>query len=207
MNEQIEQLEYQLEEMPLVKRLGIYIVIFISILYLSWNFFVQDMALEIESAEENIVSLEKKLQKNSIKSIKRAIKKTKDESLVLEDDNTNLHFKNQFIRSKLESIGFIYYGSMGAAQILDDILKNSLKDRIDIKFITSKKRDEPYIEHINEKEQIHVSGLGSFKSIMKLLYNIDNLNALLGIREIVISIDEDDNTNFDLNISHYGVEL
>jgi len=207
MSEQIQQIEEQLSEMSVLKRVTVYIVVLLSILYVSWSFFSQDMNSEIETIEEEIASLEKKLQKNSIKSLEKAIQRTKKESLVLEDDNTNLHFKDQFIRSKLESIGFIYYGDMGVAQILDDILKNSLKNKIDLKYLISKDKNELFVKHVIEKELLQISGSGSFKSIMHLLYHIDNFKALLRVREIVINIDEQDNTNFDLNISHYGVEL
>ena len=123
MNEQVELLESQLSEMPQSKRLGIYAVILIALVFMSWNTFGEEMYNDIETKEESIISLEQKLQKNSTRSLQVAIKKSRKESLVLEDDITNIHFKDQFLRSKLESIDFILYDQKGAAQILDDVLK------------------------------------------------------------------------------------
>ena len=54
MNEQLEQLEFQLSEMPLAKRLGLYIFIVIAILFGSWNYFGEDLSLEIDTEIDNI---------------------------------------------------------------------------------------------------------------------------------------------------------
>ena len=207
MNEQIEQLESQLDEMEKSKRIAIYITIIISLVYTSWNIFGEDMSLEIETKESNIVSLMQKLQKNSIKSIEGAIKKAQRESLALEEDVTNLHFKNQFLRGKLESIGFIYYNQQGMATILDDTLKSTLKNKIDVSLIESHSKHQKFAPYIFNKKQIDIKGSGSFKGIMSLIQYIDSFNALLKIDSITVDIDKDQKTTFELDISSYGVEL
>ncbi|MEA2111478.1 MAG: hypothetical protein U9P71_05465 [Campylobacterota bacterium] len=207
MNDQIELLESQLSEMPSSKRLGIYAVILISLVFMSWNFFGEEMYNDITSKEESLISLEQKLQKNSTRSIKTAIKKSQKESLTLQDDLTNIHFKDQFLRSKLESIGFILYDQKGATQILDDVLKQSVKKGITIDIIESERRNTPYISHIVEKSLINVKGDGPFKSILSLMQYIDNLNVLMRTQMLSITINENNATYFDLNLSHYGADL
>jgi Tfp pilus assembly protein PilO len=207
MNEQVELLESQLSEMPSFKRLGIYAVILIALVFMSWNIFGEEMYNEIESKHESIASLERKLQKNSTRSLQNAIKKARKESLALEDDLTNLHFKDQFLRTKLESVNFILYDQKGSAQILDDILKQSLTQGITIDLIESLLVNMPYHDHLIEKTQINVKGDGSFKSIMGLLQYIDSLNVLMRTKMLTITINENNDTYFDLNISHYGAEL
>ena len=206
MNEQLEQLEIQLAEMSLGKKIAIYVLILLSIVYMSWYNFGEDMSVEIETKEANIVSLENKLQKNSIKSLNRAITKAKKEVLKYDEELTTLNFKNQYIRSRLESIGFIFYDEKGMAKILDDTLKSSLKNKIDISVIESTIQNKIYVPYIYVKESINVKGCGSFKSIMSLIQYIDSFKALLKIDAIVVEIDKDQ-TKFDLNISRYGVEL
>ncbi len=207
MNEQVELLESQLSEMPHSKRLGIYAVILIALVFMSWNLFGEDMYQDILSKEESIVSLEQKLQKNSTRSLQGAIKKSRKDILILEDDLTNLHFKDQFLRTKLESIDFILYDQKGAAQILDDILKQSVQKGITIDLIESKRINQPYLANIVEKSQINVKGDGSFQSIMSLLQYVDNLNVLMRTKVLSININENNATHFDLNISHYGADL
>ena len=207
MKEYAKELEEQLEQMPKQKRLFIYISIIVLSVFMSWNLFGEDMNLEVIFKEESIVSLQSKLQKNSIKTLENAIRVAKQDSFALEDDIIKLNFKNQFIRTKFESINFIFFNQVGIAQILDDILKQSLKNSIDIKIINYKDVKVPIELHLVEEEQIEIKGSASFKNIMKLMQYIDNINSLLKVNSVDVYIDENIDTNFNLNISHYGVKL
>jgi len=207
MNEQLQLLEEQLESLELSKRIGLYLVVFIAIVYSSWNFFGEDLSNEIATKEDAIASLEQKLQKNNIKSLERVLKKTKTSILTLQDDIVALRFKEQFIINKLESLDFVYFNDMGIAEILDGILKNSLKYHVDINLIEYEAKDVLYVPHIKEREDVVILANASFKSIMQLVNYIDSINALLQIREISVGISDDDITNFKIKISHYGVEI
>ncbi len=207
MKDYTKELEEQLEQMPKQKRLFIYISIIVLSVFMSWNLFGEDMNLEVIFKEESIVSLQSKLQKNSIKTLENAIRVAKQDSFALEDDIIKLNFKNQFIRTKFESINFIFFNQVGIAQILDDILKQSLKNSIDIKIINYKDVKVPIELHLVEEEQIEIKGSASFKNIMKLMQYIDNINSLLKVNSVDVYIDENIDTNFNLNISHYGVKL
>ncbi|MEA1920564.1 MAG: hypothetical protein U9N52_12035, partial [Campylobacterota bacterium] len=121
MNEQLEQLESQLAEMSQGKRLFIYGVIFFSAIYMSWVLYAEELSQEIVTSEDQIISLESKLMKNSTRSLEKAILKSKKDILVLEDAINHLHFQKQFVQTKLQSIDFIFYNEMGSAEILDDI--------------------------------------------------------------------------------------
>ncbi len=207
MNHQIELLESQLSEMSTRKRFGIYALIIIALIFMSWNLFGETYFHEIQMQEHAVISLEQKLQQRGVSSLKRAIKKSHNERLQLEDDLTNLHFKNQFLRTKLESVGFIMYDQKGAAQILEDILRQSLKHGIAIDVIESTKQERPYVSYIAQKAQIHVTGKGSFLGIVALMQYIDALNVLMRTTDVTIGIDENNATYCDINLSHYGVEL
>jgi len=206
MNEQIEQLENQLETLSTQNRIALYLTIFISIVFTSWLLITEDMDQELQDSKNNIISLEKELRKNSIKSLEREIKKVKKVNLILEEKNTEIHFKNQFIQTRLESLGFIFFDEMGIAKLLDKILKKSLENNIDIEFVESKNKNLIFITHVVEKQSVTVKGNGSFKDIMSLIQYIDSFSALLRIKKISVGI-ESEKTTFTLNISHYGVEL
>ena len=206
MNDQLEQIENQLEELPLAKRIALYVSIVISFSVASWYLFGEAMNLDMQSNKDSIASLERKFTKNSIGSLAKGIKKSKQESLVLQEKLTDIRLKDRFIQGKLESLGFIIFDEMGIAQILDDILRNSLKNNIDIHSISSQKLDKKGTTHIVEKEYITIIGSGSFKSIMALIQYIDSVNALLRIKNISVKLEEGV-TLFELSISHYGVEL
>ena len=206
MNEHIEQLENQLETLSIQKKVAVYLTLFISIVFASWFFISEDINLQLQKSKDSIVSLEKELRKNSIKSLEQELKKAKNDSLVLEEKNTEIHFKNQFIQSRLESLGFIFFDEMGIAKLLDKILKKSLENNIDIEFVESKNKNLIFITHVLEKQSLTVKGNGSFKDIMSLIQYIDSFSALLRIKKISVGI-ESEKTTFTLEISHYGVEL
>jgi len=208
MNDHLVEFEEQLAEMPKQKLYFIYVSIVILLVYLSWNLFAQSLNSEIESKNNSISMLEKQLQRTNVKSIKKAIKKTNQERLVLAEKLNNIKFQEQSIRTKLESIDFIFFNQMGIAKILNDILKRSLIYNIDIDVINYENVNNLYMDNIFEKERIKISGSASYKDIMKLVQYIDSLKALLHIRALEVYVDEQGNdTKFDLDISHYGAEL
>jgi hypothetical protein len=207
MNEQLEQLEEQLAEMPLVKRLGVYFVVFASIVYASWYVFGEDLSLELESKEQITLKLEKQIRKNSLKSLSNAITKVNKQILIKEDMLVTLYFKEQFVKTQLDTLDFVYYNDLGIATVLDKILKNSLSESIDIDYLKTTRNSIDYAPHIVNQEQITIQGNGSFSSILSLIQHIDYYNALLQIQEIKVFIDEEGVTNFDLNISHFGVKI
>lgn len=207
MNEQLEQVEQQLADMPMAQKIGLYAVIVGCIVYMSWNFFGADIADEIEAKQNDIVTLEQKLRKNSVSSLQRAIKKAHKESLNIQDKLTNLTFKDQYIKSKLDALDFIYFSQNGKAQILDNILKTSLVNQINVKYITSVDVDEEIAPHINKKQEITIEGDGSFKSILSLLQYIDSLKTLIQLDNLKVTIDEDSRTLFTLKLSLYGASI
>jgi hypothetical protein len=207
MNDQLEQLENQLAEMSFSKRVAVYFVVFVSIVYASWYVFGEDLSLELESKEEAILKLEKKIHKNSLKSLTTAIAKVKRQILSKEDTLVTLHFKKQFVKTQLDTLDFVYYNDLGIATVLDKILKNSLSEQVDIDYVKTTRNTIDYAPHIVNQEQITIQGNGTFRSILSLIQHIDYYNALLQIREIKVFIDEEGVTNFDLNISHFGVKI
>lgn len=207
MNEQLEIFENQLEEMPFNKRIAIYVGIVTLLVYMSWNLFGEDMSQEITTKEASIHSLEDKLEKSSIRSYERSIKNTEKKILLLDEELNELHFKKQFVRTKLESIAFIFSNGMGFAKILDTILKESIEKNLTINSLESLQQKAKSRKHIKLKEIFSIKGNGAFKNIMSLMQKIDSMNAILTLSHVKVFIDDTNSTAFDLNVSHYGVEL
>jgi len=207
MNEQLEQVEQQLEDMPLAQRIGLYVVILGCIVYMSWNLFGEDMSNEISTKEETITSLHQKLKKNSIKSLEKAIKKAKKEQLKLTEDITNLNFKDQFIKSKLDALGFIYFSQKGKAEVLDNILKESLKNSLNVEYIVSVDTNIKFAPHITQRQEIEIQATGSFKGILSLLQYVDSLQTLMQLKTLSVYIDDDSNTVCNIKLIQYGANL
>ncbi len=208
MNDQLEQLEIQLAEMSREKRLFVYSTILACLVYISWAVFGEAMAEEIEMKEEQISSLEMKLMKNSNRSLEKAILKTKKDILTLEDAMTHLHFQKQFIQTRLQNINFIYYNESGSAQMLDDILKHSVSQRINLKTIEKTPIEAGENEAlIQPKSHLIISGRGSLRAIVSLHHYIESLNALVMTQSLHVDIDDTNATHFELNLIHYGVQL
>ena len=207
MNEQLAEFEEQLEAMSKQKLYFIYISLVLLLVYLSWNIFGESLTSDIEIKENSISSLETKLKRNNLTSIKNAIKKAENEKLLLADNLNELKSKEIFISTKLEAVDFIFFDQMGIAKILDDILKESLEYNIDIDEITYAKLNKLYMANIYEKENIFVTGSASFKNTINLIQYIDSIKSLLKINTFDIYIDINNSLSFDINISHYGAEL
>lgn len=207
MNEQLEQVEQQLEDMPLTQRIALYVIIFGCLVYMSWNVFGENMSNEIDTKENSIISLHKKLQNNNIKTLEKAIKRAKKEQLKVEEDIVNLNFKIQFIKSKLDTLGFIYFSQKGKAEILDNILKESLKNSLNVEYIVSTDTNLKFAPHISQRQEIEIQAKGSFKSILSLLQYIDSLQTLIQLKSLSVYIDEDSNTVCNIKLVQYGAKL
>lgn len=206
MNGQIEQMETQLEELPLFQKIILYITLMCLFFVASWYLFGEDISLKIESKQSSIISLEEELQKNSIPSLENKIKLLKKEILDLNDKTGDISLKLKFIQTKLEQVSFIVYDEKGTAEILDELLKNSLEHNINIKMIQTKDVLGKNDTYVIVKDSIKIIGSGSYKNIILLIQYIDALNALLRVEKISVKLDED-MTNFELDLLHYGVEL
>ena len=207
MNDKLSELEEQLADMPTKKLYFIYVSIIVLLVYTAWNLFGENMRLEIETKENSIESLQKKLKDNNVKSFESTIIKIDKESLTIKEELNELSLKEKYIASKLESIDFIFFNQKGIVSILDSILKHSITYSVDIDIIKYKSVNTLYLPNVYEREQINIDGSASYKNIVQLLQHIDSLNALLRINAININVDENQTTNFDLNISQYGVQL
>ena len=207
MNNQLEELNIQLEEMGGSKRLMVYVVIFCAFVYMSWTMFGEDMSMEISAKEERIASLQAKLLKNSNRSLQSAIVRTKKKNLSLQDALNHLHFQKQFIQTKLQSIDFIFYSEEGSAQLLDKILKSSLKNAIDLQYIVKESLEAEAIKHIAPKSRLLVNGIAPLGSVVRLQHYIESLNTLVDTKSLFVELDENNATHFELELIHYGAEI
>ncbi len=206
MNEQIEQLESQLQEMGRSKRLAVYAILFFSAIYMSWVLYGEALSDEMTSVEDQIISLEMKLMKNSNRSLQAAIQKTQKESLAIEDQITHLHFQKQFLQTKLHEIDFIYYSEQGAAEILDAILKHSVEKQINLEYIQKAPLAQTSERMLSPQSRLVVSGTGRLAAITALHHYVESLNALLVSESLHVTIDDTNATHFELTLLHYGVK-
>jgi len=205
MNDKIVELEEQLEAMPEKKLYFIYAGTFILLIFLSWNLFGQNLSDEITSKESEIQTLEDKIRKNNIRSLSTAVNKAKKESLLLKDDINSLSFQEKFISTELSSLDL--FNQLGVANILDEILKQSLKNNIDLNTVEYTYTNKTYIPGVYEKIHIIINGNSSYKNISNMIGSIDNIKSLLKVEKIDIYVDENLTTNFNIDISHIGVDI
>jgi len=205
MNDKILELEEQLEAMPEKKLYFIYAGTFILLIFLSWNLFGEGLSEEIASKDSEIQTLEDKIRKNNIRSLSIAIGKAKKESLSLKEDIKSLNFQEKFISTELSSVDL--FNQSGVANILDEILKKSLKHHIDLNTVEYTYTNKTYIPGVYEKIHILVNGSASYKNISNMISSIDSIRSLLKIEQIDIYVDENMTTNFNIGISHIGVDI
>lgn len=208
MNEQLEQLESQLEELPLLHKIALYISILILLSGASWYLYGESMSEEIESKESSIAALQKreKLQNTLIPSLQKKSQNLKEEILKLKEKSSEVTQKINFVQTKLEELRFVFFDGKETAQILDKILKKSLQQSINIEMIKIVSQDAQSDTFIIAKDSISIIGSGSYADILVLIQYIDSLKSLLKLTKISLSVEED-TTMFELNILHHGVEL
>ena len=207
MNARIEQLETQLTDLGAAKRAVVYGMLVLSALYMSWTLFGEAMYDEIESRQDQIASLQSKLQRNTSRTLEQAIEKTKRTNLALQDTINHLHFQQQFVETKLQGIDFIFYSEAGSAEILDSVLKYSVDHAITIQRIYKKTLPLQQEQLLQPRGRLSINGTGSFEQIAKLLHYVESFNALLLMEGLHVSIDENNATRFELDLLHYGVSL
>ena len=207
MNDQLAQLESQLEDLGAAKRYVMYLLLLFLGVYFSWMLSGEDLALEIEAAQEKKASLEQKLSQNSIPSLKKAIERKEFQNLTLEDELLNLHFAEQFLQTKLQSQDFIFFDQEGYADILDRILRHSVVLNLRIDIIQSMQGEEDYSEQIREMRKVTIKGEGEFREILKLLQYIESLNTLLYLQNLKVEVNSENATAFSFELSNYGVAL
>lgn len=188
------------------------IMLYLSIVLLGVivvNLFIPDLMDQKESLQTSIDSKQMKIMQNTTKKLNIDLKRAhnnllnQDKKSDIEKEQTN-HFM-----SKLYSIGFIFFRENELAKSLDAILKESLREHIELNFI---KNDNLKVSNLTKlvqyKKSMIIDGTGRYKNILRFIHFIEQGNLVMNIHDVKLEEDlKAQNIHFSLIVDFYGVGL
>lgn len=183
------------------------IILFIG--YMIFNAFVPEMMDKQESLQNDIETKQMKILNNSVKKLNAQVKKfhmsllEKKEELRVKQEDTNHYI------GKLYQIQFAFFREIEFAKSLDLMLKESLKQNIQLNFIKNiDLKVSNLTELIQYKKSIQIDGDGRYANILQFIHFIEQQELLMNLHDITFKEDTKNNTiHFSLMADFYGVGL
>jgi len=159
---------------------------------------------EFENTRANVISLEKKIQKDKIylkrnpeakvAQLDREIKKINLQMLAHKDNNA-------YIKSKIETISSLIYDERSWGEYLDSISTNAQKYNVKILKLTNEyAHKNNSFGHILD---ITVSSQGNYKNTLKFINSLEQSELVVDIHDLNIQAEQ--TLNSDLSISVWGI--
>jgi hypothetical protein len=173
------------------------------------NLFIPDLMDQKESLQTSIDSKQMKIMQNTTKRLNTDLKRAhndllrQNEKFDIEKEQTN-----RFM-SKLYGIGFVFFRESELAKTLDAILKESLKQHIELNFI---KNDDLKVSNLTKlvqyKNSMIIDGTGRYKNILRFIHFIEQGNLVMSIHDVKLEEDlKAQSIHFSLIVDFYGVGL
>jgi competence protein ComGC len=188
------------------------IMLYLSIVLLGVivvNLFIPDLMDQKESLQTSIDSKQMKIMQNTTKKLNIDLKRAHNDLLNQDKkSDTEKEQTNRFM-SKLYSIGFVFFRENELAKSLDAILKESLKEHIELNFI---KNDNLKVSNLTKlvqyKKSMIIDGTGRYKNILRFIHFIEQGNLVMNIHDVKLEEDlKAQNIHFSLIVDFYGVGL
>lgn len=203
--EEIEKLEQQLSSLDIGKRYLLYLLIVALISGLNYYYFVEDIMKEATKQRQIFEKLQRELRNKSPQAITRKIKQEKKRQLKLSEEIERLEYKKLALRTKLDSMKFLFLTDDKFAQFLDVTLKDSVNKGIMLNKVMIKEENsgKQYKGTIYYNKEIGMEGKGDYLYIEEFLRNIEKQNILQ--RFDLIEIETDINsTKFKVQMTLFG---
>ena len=205
MREQIDLLEDKIQELGKKEQILIAITIPIVTLLLFYYFYISDA---LENQQKNDIQIEKithKLKKHSQKILLRKIEVSKKEMLTLKSQIATDTQKLNYLNAKLSEKDFLFLSQKNFTHFLNNLLEKSLKNNFLVNNITISEENKKYIEKINYKKLVQITGSGEFLNTLRFIRAVEDSTMLFQIKNLIIETNGTmPHTAFDINF--YGVE-
>lgn len=165
------------------------VMLYLAVLFVGFSLvynFVPDMVFENSSIQDDINSLQKKLQRNSIPRLKRVLANNQKILLKKKEELRDLKEQSTYAISKLYSLKFALFDEKEWVNTLNKILKKSVNYKIEIKYVKNDNIDK-HIKNflfIKKKKNISIEAAGSFADIVRYINYIESLPILLKFNNI-----------------------
>ncbi len=195
-----------IKNLPKSQLYMLYFVIILIAISLFYNF-VPDMANRKDLLQTNVATLKKNIKINSIERLDRAFKN--DNLIFLKQKNNFLKQKEQirFLMSKLYGLEFAFFDEKEWVRMLDNMLRQSLKYNIKIKYVkNSNSIQNKNKSLIKKKKHVEIAGVGNYEDIVKYMHFIESLPVLLKFDDVKF-VGNKGKVDFDMSFDTYGIGL
>lgn len=208
LKQQLSDIDLHLDLMPRNNRIMVYVSVFLGFVAFMYYFIGLDLQEEANTKQSNLLKLEKKLAKNKASLYKSKIAQNQKKILLLDTQYQQTKYQETDLRVRLERMDYLSSDAQGLADILDRLLKESVKLGIEIQKVVIDDKKEEYKAHIKYEGVISIEGNASFRSVLKLLRFIESQEALIEIKNIKFGLDEESSSpTFAIMITGYGIRI
>ena len=117
-------------------------------------------------------------------------------------------YKETKLKVKLERMDYLSSDAKGLADILDRLLKESVRLGVKIEKILIDNEEKDYKAYIKQKGTIRIEGNATFRSVLKLLRFIESQEALIEVKNIHFGLEQANKTpSFVIMITGYGISI
>lgn len=188
------------------------IMIYLSVVFVGIMLLNQFLPAQLEQKEElqnNISTMRLEILKNATKKLKRELSQVKELKLEKEAKIDVIKERVNFLMSNLYKVKFAFFAQEELARSLDFILKESIKEKLELNFIKNTQENVPdQSELVVYKKSMLIDGVGEYKNILRFINFVENLDLLMSVQEIKLTEDSEKNgVHFSISLYLYGVGL
>jgi len=182
----------------------------VTMLFLGISYYGFGVSLTEENEQKHaeIESMNSEIQKINPNLYAKLIKKEETKILKIAQATEEEKYKSTALRVKLEGMDYLSADEKGLADILDRILKESVRLNINIEKIKIDKLEGKLTSQIEKRGSMTITGKAKIYPVQKLLRFIEAQEALLQVDYIKFNINEEENIDFpDFKIILVGYEV
>jgi len=199
--------EAQFESFSPAKRMVITAGTALMVVALGWYGWIEPMQQQIEAEKTECEQLEQKIASVDLRRVSRKLEQVKRERLKLQESLQEMEAAKRYLQSRAKRLDFIWFEQKSFLEMLDRVLKRSVELGLRIDLIESQDESGEVSPMIEKRKAVRVEGAGRFADIVKLIHYIESFNALLKVERVKISLSEEGETVFHLDLLSYGAKL
>ena len=219
----LAQIEDELNALAPSLRQMLYISIFLIIIALGWFNWISSLINSFENLHNDIESTQIKIYSIDLNRIDTQIASIKQQILKLKEKLSLKRSAKLFIEKEVskKKFSFLKYRESDFIHLLKSILKYSEEYGLLIDNISTPNLSEE--ESVNEavrlakklavavpvlklKKRVVIEGIGSYRSVIRLLYRVESEHNLLYVKYVnLVYLEKDRSLSFKIELNHYGV--
>lgn len=205
MREYLDKLEQLISEQDIKKVYALFLLILVLTLFAIYYFFIEPEIESLSQKQASILSLEKKIQSNSLKTVQNRLKVKKREVLKNKNILEKTKLKILSIKTKLIVMHLSFVDPVVFSNFLNYMLKKSVADNLLIENLTIDDQKKDFLGKIYIKKEIFIEGSGKFLNIIKFAREVEGEKILFNIRDFNIET-YGSLPKFSFKIDFYGVK-